>query len=80
MIFCRDCNTYTEKLECYFEVNDIDGSQEKAILLSICVTEIFSLLNDRIIHNNLKDESYETIANAKGTLQSSGVLQEWNVL
>lgn len=58
-----DWDTYSERLEYYFEANGIqDPGKKKAVLLSVCGGETFSLLKDLVTPHSLRDKSYEELS------------------
>ena len=58
-----DSDTYSERLEYYFEAKYIqDPRKKKAVLLSVTGVDAFSLLKDLVTPYNLKDKSYEELS------------------
>ena len=61
--FCRHrviWITYNERLSYYFEANSItDANRKKAVVLSACGTETFSLLKDHITPYSLRDKTFD---------------------
>ena len=56
---------YAERLEYYFQANDIvDENKRKAVLLSVCGAETFSLLKDLVTPDNLTDKTYQELSAA----------------
>ena len=70
-----DWITYAERLSYYFEaVNNSNANRKKAVLLSMCGTETFSLLKDLITPNSLgKKNIWRAITDIRGTLQPSSI-------
>ena len=50
-----DWDTYAERLEYYIQANSIDNTEKKkAVLLSVCGADTFSLLKNIITPRNIK--------------------------
>ena len=50
---------YAERLECFFDANDIDGEEKKrSILLSVCGATTYSTLRALVAPDKPKDVSY----------------------
>ena len=57
--------TYAEGFSYYFEANSItDAKRKKAVLLSVCGTETFSLLKDLITPDSLRDKTFDELSQA----------------
>ena len=75
-----DWITYAERLSYYFEPNSIkDANRKKAVLLSVCVTETFSLLKDIITPNSLPDKTFNELSQAleENCNLEPSVIVEW---
>ena len=60
-----DWITYAERLSYYFEANSItDANRKKAVLLSECGTETFSLLKYLITPDSLRDKMFDELSQA----------------
>ena len=54
-----DWINYAARITYHFEANSItDANRKKAVLLSVCGTETFSLLKDLITPDSLRDKSF----------------------
>ena len=60
-----DWDTYAERLEYYFQANSIDNTEKrKAVLLSGCWADTFSMLKNIITPRNIKALSFEELSDA----------------
>ena len=60
-----DWITYAERISYYFETNSIiDANRKKAVLLSVCRSETFSLLKDPIAPDSLRDKTFDELSQA----------------
>ena len=58
-------DSYTERLEFYFQANDIaEQAKKKAILLTMCGAETYKLISNLIMPKSPREESYENIVEA----------------
>ena len=58
-----DWITYAKILSYYFKANSIiDTNRKKAVLLSVCGMETFSLLKDLITPDNLRDKTFDELS------------------
>ena len=58
-----DWITYAERLSYYFEAISItDTNGKKAVLLSACGIETFSLLKDLITPDSLRDKTFDELS------------------
>lgn len=59
-----------QRLSYYFEANGItDTNKKKAVLLSVCGIETFSLLKDLITPDSLQDKTFDGLLQALIQLQ-----------
>ena len=60
-----DWSTYAERLSFYFKASSItDTNGKKAVLLSVCGMETFSLLKDLFTPNSLRDKAFDELSQA----------------
>ena len=58
----EDWESYTERLESYFEANDITGTDKKrSMLLRVCGWETFTLIRDLLAPAKPRDTPFTTI-------------------
>ena len=58
----EDWCQYVERLEAYFEANDIDASEkQRAILLSVCGSKMYKLIMDLVAPALPKEKAYKEI-------------------
>ena len=60
-----DWITYVERLSYYFKANSItDANIKRAVLLSVCGTETFSILKDHVTPDSIRNKTFDKLLHA----------------